>query len=191
VFTDSGAFDTVAGIRWPLETAKMKKLLPIILTVAILSTNAKAGLGWSLEECIQHYGNPKYTVPRTDAFTDLPDYEFRTKDFDIKVLIGSEGKAVRITYFSQVMSEQDIHILLATNAPKAEWQKSENTGLPGVWWVGLEAGYRKYSAWSKTIHGPDDNADICGTRLLEIETLEVEQLRKSYEERRAKALRDL
>jgi hypothetical protein len=169
----------------------MKKLLPIILTVTILSTNAKAGLGWNLEECIQHYGNPEHTKPRTDLLTDLPEYEFQTKDFDIKVLIGSEGKVVSIRYLSQLMSEQDTHILLATNAPKAEWQKRENTGLPGVWWVGLEAGYRKYSAWSKLIHGPDDNADICGTMVLQIDTLEAEELRKSYDERRAKALRDL
>src|ERR1700730_6714331 len=40
---------------------KMNKMLPIILTVTILATTAKAGLGWSLQECIQHYEKPEYT----------------------------------------------------------------------------------------------------------------------------------
>jgi hypothetical protein len=48
---------------------KMKKILTIILTVAILATTAKAGLGWSLEECTQHYGKPEYT--NSDPFTTL------------------------------------------------------------------------------------------------------------------------
>ena len=111
----------------------MKNILPIILTVALLATTAKAGLGWSLEECVQHYGKPEYTTPLTDALTDLPSYDFKTKGFEITAVIGSEGKVVGITYFSHVMSEQDIDSLLAANAPKAEWQKraSKNSASKG------------------------------------------------------------
>jgi hypothetical protein len=101
----------MTGRRSPeKETQDTMKILPIILTVAILATTAKAGLGWSLEECTQHYGKPEYT--NSDPFTDLPSYHFKTKDFEITVAIGSEGKAVEITYFAMVIPEEDIKNLL-------------------------------------------------------------------------------
>ena len=171
----------------------MKKMLPIILTVTILATTAKAGLGWSLEECIQHYGKPEYT--NSDPFTDLLWYHFKTKGFEIQALPNDAGKVVGITYFSHEMSEQDINSLLACNAPKAEWQKrsSKNSASWGeeTDWIGLEDGSRKYSARSYTLNNPNANAEVYGTIVLEIETTEVEELRKGYDERRAKALRDL
>jgi hypothetical protein len=81
-------------------------MLPIILTVTILATTAKAGLGWSLEECMQHYGKPEYTS--SDPFTDLPSYHFKTKSFEIIGLLNNTGKVVGITHFNQELSEQDI-----------------------------------------------------------------------------------
>ena len=111
--------------RRSLEKAtqrKIKKILPIILTVTILATTAKARLGWSLEECMQHYGKPEYTS--SDPFTDLPSYHFKTKSFEIIGLLNKAGRVVGITYFSHEMSEQDINNLLAGNAPKAEWQNA-------------------------------------------------------------------
>jgi hypothetical protein len=93
------------------------------------------------------------------------------------------------------MSEQDINNLLAGNASKAEWQKgsSKNSASWGeeTYWIGLEDGSRKYSARSYALNHPNANADVYGTKVLEIETTEVEELRRGYDERRAKALRDL
>ena len=85
------------------------------------------------------------------------------------------------------MSEQDINNLLAINAPKAEWQKRVKD--EHAFWDGLEDGSRKYSARSYTLNDPNASAEVYGT-VLEIETTEVEELRKGYDERRAKALRD-
>ena len=166
---------------------KMKKMLPIILTVTFLATTAKAGLGWSLEECIQHYGKPEYT--NSDPFTDLLWYHFKTKGFEIQALLNNAGNAVGITYFSHEMSEQDINNLLAGNAPKAEWRKRVKDD--NVFWDGLEDRSRKYSARSYTLNNPNANAEVYGT-VLGIETTEVEELRKGYDEdeRRAKAFRD-
>ena len=85
------------------------------------------------------------------------------------------------------MSEKDINNLLAGNAPKAEWQKrvkDEHT-----FWDGLEDGSRKYSASSYTLNDPNADADVYGTMVLEIETMEIEELLKSYHERRAGNLR--
>ncbi len=164
----------------------MKRTLLRVLAVAFLATTAKAGLGWSLEECIQHYGKPEYT--NSDPFTDLPSYHFKTKSFEIIGLPNNTGKVVGITYFSHEMSEQDINNLLAGNAPKAEWQKRVKDDH--AFWEGFEDGSRKYSARSYILNDPNANAEVYGT-VLEIETMEVEELRKSYHEHRAKALRDL
>ncbi len=70
----------------------MTKILPIILTVTIPATTTTAGLGWSLEECIQHYGKPEYT--NSDPFTNLPWYHFKTKRFEIQALVNKAGKVV-------------------------------------------------------------------------------------------------
>jgi hypothetical protein len=56
-------------------------------------------------------------------------------------------------------------------------------------WDGIEDGSRKYSARSYILNDPNASAEVYGT-VLEIETAEVEELRKDYDERRAKALRD-
>jgi hypothetical protein len=64
----------------------MKEILPIILTVTILATTAKAGLGLSLEECVQHYGKPEYTNsdPNNPLAGNAPKAEWqkRVKDDD-------------------------------------------------------------------------------------------------------------
>ena len=182
---DSG----VTGRRSPAKETQhiMKKILPIILTVTILATTAKAGLGWSLEECIQHYGKPEYT--NSDPFTGLLWYHFKTKGFEIQALLNNAPKVVRITYFSHEMLEQNINDLLAGNAPKAEWRKRVKDD--DAFWEGFEDGSRKYSARSYTLKNANADADLYGTIVLEIETTEVEELRKSYYERRAQNLRGL
>jgi hypothetical protein len=76
----------------------MKKMLPIILIVTILAITAKAGIGWSLEECMRHYGNSVYT--NSDPFTDLLWYHFKPKGFEIQALLNNAGRVVGITYFS-------------------------------------------------------------------------------------------
>jgi hypothetical protein len=153
----------------------MKKMLPKILTVTILATTAKAGLGWSLEECIQHYGKPAYTS--SDPFTDLPSYHFKTKRFEIIGLLNNTGKLVGITYFSHEMSEQDINNLLAVTRLKLNGKNAlRMIMLSGK---GFEDGSRKYSARSYILNDPNANAEVYGT-VLEIETMEVEELRKTY-----------
>jgi hypothetical protein len=174
------------GVRQKRAQHKIKKILPIILTVTILATTAKAGIGWSLEECMQHYGKPVYT--NSDPFTDLLWYHFKPKGFEIQALLNNAGRVVGITYFSHEMSEQDINNLLASNAPKAEWRKRVKDD--NAFWDGLKDGSRKYSARSYTLNDPNASAEVYGT-VLEIETMEVAELRKTYHERTAKTLRDL
>jgi hypothetical protein len=164
----------------------MKTTLVTVLTVAFLATTAKAGLGWTLEECIRQYGQPGYTT--LDLFTDLRSYHFKAKDFEIAAILNSVGKVAEVIYFSQPMSEQDIGNLLADNAPKAEWRKHVKDGE--TLWEGFEDGSRKYSAYSWIINDANSNADICGIQVLEIGTVEFEDLKKECSERKVKALQE-
>jgi len=70
----------------------------------------------------------------------------------------------------------------------AEWQKRVKEDH--AFWEGFEDGSRKYSARSYTLNDPNASAEVYGT-VLEIETMEVAELRKTYHERTAKTLRDL
>src|ERR1700739_240318 len=92
----------------------------LLLATALLTKTAVAGLGWTLEECIRHYGSIDYSS--VDPFTDCPQHHFKIKDFEITTVLNNEGKVVKISYFSHLMSEQDTKTLLAGNAPKAEWK---------------------------------------------------------------------
>jgi hypothetical protein len=172
----------------------MKRILVIAVFFTILASTSKAGLGWTLEECICHYGSIDHS-DTDEPFTDLPKHHFKVKDFEITTVMNNEGKVVTITYFSHLMSEQDISNLLAGNAPKAEWKirSKEHTRSTGdeMFWDGFEDGSRKYWAWSWTILYARANPQIYGTKVLEIATSEYGALKKDYEERRAKSLRNM
>ena len=79
-------------------------------------------------------------------------YHFKTKDFEITVVIGSEGKAVEITYFAMVIPEEDIKNLLAGNAPAAEWKKRVS-GKTTIY-DGFESGAQKYWAYFDDLTQP-------------------------------------
>ena len=151
-----------------------------ILAVGFLASTGKAELGWTLEDCIQHYGRPEYTT--TDTFTDVPTYRFKARGFEITVLIGSQGKVVEITYFATVISEKDIKNLLDGNAPTAEWKKHVS-GKTTVY-DGFESGAQKFWAYF-------DNFAALPIQALNIRTSQAVELRESWKERRTKALRGL
>jgi hypothetical protein len=159
---------------------EFEKSLLTILVVAFLATTAKAGLGWTLEDCTQHYGRSEYTS--TDTFTGVPTYHFKAKGFEITVVIGSEDRVVEITYFATVISEEDIKNLLDGNAPTAEGKKhvSGKTEICD----GFESGVQKFWAYF-------DHFATLPLQALNIRTSEAVELRESWKERKAKALQDL
>ncbi len=67
--------------------------------------------------------------------------DFKVRDFEITAVFNKEGKVVSITYFSHVMSEQDISNLLAGNAPKAEWKirSKEHTRSTATKFFGMDS----------------------------------------------------
>jgi hypothetical protein len=117
----------------------IKKTLLILMACASLTiaNSAKAGLGWSLSECEDHYGYPLHLKPTSEY--GRAQYLFRTQQYFVSVWL-FDDMVTRINYKrldGGVISPNDIGTLLQVNAPKADWSadsEKDNTGL--VWWYG-------------------------------------------------------
>jgi hypothetical protein len=77
----------------------MKRIFLSLLAVASLgTTNAQAGLGWTLDECKQHYGE---ALPlEVKPYAGRVKYAFHAKGFDILVFI-LNGKVSRVGYLGE------------------------------------------------------------------------------------------
>jgi hypothetical protein len=117
----------------------IKKTLLILMASASLTiaNSAKAGLGWSLSECQDHYGDSLQHNPTSDY--GRQKYLFRTRDYEISVWLFDDMVSC-INYKridGGVILPNDIGTLLQANAPKADWSvdsEKDSTGL--VWWYG-------------------------------------------------------
>ena len=67
------------------------------MSILVITTTAQAGLGWSLAECVQHFGNPIPT--ELSPYAGRTKYEFLTKDWQILVYI-LNSKVSRIGYMT-------------------------------------------------------------------------------------------
>jgi|HubBroStandDraft_3_1064219.scaffolds.fasta_scaffold45521_2 hypothetical protein len=117
----------------------IKQTLLILMACASLTiaNSAKAGLGWSLSECQDHYGNSLHYTPTSEY--GRQKYVFRTGDYYISVWLFDD--LVTCIHYKRadggVISTNDIGTLLQANAPKADWSaesEKDSTGL--VWWYG-------------------------------------------------------
>ena len=102
-----------------------------------IADSAKAGLGWSLSECENHYGDSLYNKPTSEY--GRQKYFFQTKDYFITVWLFDDMVSC-INYKKldgDVISLSDIGTLLQVNAPKADWSvDSEKDSTGSVWWYG-------------------------------------------------------
>lgn len=98
---------------------------------------AKAGLGWSLTECQDHYGDSLRYKPTSEY--GRQKYSFQTSDYYISVWLFDDSVTC-INYKrvdGNVISPNEIGTLLQVNAPKADWSadsEKDSSGL--VWWYG-------------------------------------------------------
>jgi hypothetical protein len=130
----------------------MMRCLLLPVTIALFAKTAAAGLGWTLDECKKHYGEP--TSTKTHALGIL-ECTFSVKDFAIELETDQQGKVGYITYNRSSIDSELATQLMQQNAPKATWKKdstneSSNSelSLPGakeIWW-GSENGSQKYLA---------------------------------------------
>jgi hypothetical protein len=102
-----------------------------------IANSAKAGLGWSLSECQDHYGG--FRLERPTKEYGRQKYVFRTQDYYISVWLFDDMVSC-INYKrvdGGVISLSEVGTLLQVNAPKADWSvdaEKDSTGL--VWWYG-------------------------------------------------------
>jgi hypothetical protein len=120
----------------------IKKALLILMASASLTiaNSAKAGLGWSLSECRDHYGNSLQPNPTSDY--GRQKYLFRTGEYNISVWL-LDDMVSSITYKKVnggVVSPSEIGTLLQVNAPKADWSIDPERDSTGIFW-----GYGKVS----------------------------------------------
>jgi hypothetical protein len=117
----------------------IKKTLLLLMVFASLTlpNSAKAGLGWSLSQCQDHYGDSVHYRPTSEY--GRQKYLFQTKDYYISVWLFDDMVSC-INYKrinGGVILGNDIGTLLQANAPKADWSvdpEKDSTGL--VWWYG-------------------------------------------------------
>jgi hypothetical protein len=115
-----------------------KSLLTLMALASLTIANTvKAGLGWSLAECQDHYGDSRQVKPINE--NGRQKYLFRTDDYYISVWL-FDDMVSRINYQrvdGGVISQNEIGTLLQANAPKADWSvdaEKDSTGL--AWWYG-------------------------------------------------------
>jgi hypothetical protein len=115
-----------------------KALLTLMALASLTIANtAKAGLGWSLAECQDHYGDSRQGRPTND--NGRQKYFFRTDDYYISVWLFDDAVSC-ISYKrvdGGVISQSEIGTLLQANAPKADWSvDAEKDSTGRVWWYG-------------------------------------------------------
>ncbi len=117
----------------------IKNAFLILMACASLTiaNSSKAGLGWSLVECQDHYGNSLRPEPKSEY--GRQKYAFRTGVYDISVWL-FDDTVTSIKYRKvdgSMISSNEIGTLLQVNAPKADWSgeaEKDSTGL--LWWYG-------------------------------------------------------
>ncbi|MBV8377598.1 MAG: hypothetical protein JO279_11415 [Verrucomicrobia bacterium] len=117
----------------------IKKTLLILIAIASLTiaNSARAGLGWSLSECVDHYGEPTQYRPTHEYGREK--YLFRTPEYYIVVWLFNDMVS-RIDYKrvdGDFIAPNAIDTLLQANAPNADWSVESETDSTGTaWWFG-------------------------------------------------------
>jgi hypothetical protein len=116
---------------------KTTLLLLMAFASLTIANSAKAGLGWSLSECQDHYGDALYSKPKSEY--GRQKYLFQTQHYYISVWLFDDMVSC-INYKridGGVISLSDVGTLLQVNAPKADWSvDSEKDSTGSVWWYG-------------------------------------------------------
>ena len=102
---------------------KLNKTILMAFASLIIASSAQAALGWTLDECTQHWG--AQTFPSYKDELSLTSYFFSRKGYEIKATI-LDGKVLAVSYSSNspVLFSKDIIVaILKVNAPDVIWTK--------------------------------------------------------------------
>jgi hypothetical protein len=138
----------------------------LILILCALSLSARAGeIGWSLEQCRQHFG-PEYALADRNVYA-FYSREGTAKNFDMVFLtFDPDGTVGRIQWsrVGQAFSEAEIQRHLR-EASDVEWQRFSPQGEGALQWLGVQHGKVIFEAsetegrdgvWMLTIQGRGD-----------------------------------
>ena len=156
------------------RTSMFKKAI-LTLTACVSLTIAhtsQAALGWTLEECKQHFKSDGFAQGKNEIGLDA--YQFNTQGFWINVTF-KDDKVVSVIYAAQHLSDRQIDNLLKNNAPGATWRKVDKGLFPDpkkpTYWQGSADGVDKFFSVLTTY-------TVFGTPLerLQVSTAEINDL---------------
>jgi hypothetical protein len=113
----------------------------LLMTVA----NSKAGLGWSFDECVQHYGQT--TEPNTRTKEGKITCQFSAQGYNITAFFITNTVS-RILYIRDLgFDTERVEKFLASNAPDAIWTDPVKDNSDGSYrWTGNKNGAYAYYA---------------------------------------------
>jgi hypothetical protein len=114
----------------------------LLVAIAFFAKTAIAGLGWTLEECKQHWGEPTSTKTRP---LGISEYTFFAKGFEIQADTDQQGKVGIVSYIKPSIGIDLATQIIQQNAPKASWE-IHPLDSKSYFWVGFENGSAAYSA---------------------------------------------
>jgi hypothetical protein len=120
-------------------------ILFALATLLITIKHSRAGLGWSFDECVQHYGQT--TQPNTRTASGRVLCVFSVKGYDIDAFFMSNTVS-RIAYISPIgFDKAGVEEFLATNGPGAAWEGPYKDNSDGSYrWHSTKDGAPAYAA---------------------------------------------
>lgn len=130
----------------------MKKASLALAALIILCAQGNAQIGWTLEECKQHYGK-LVSEPTKNIDPGVTQYHFKSGAFDLYVRISASSHLVTAMYYSKLdrspFSMAEISRLLKENGAGLNWseQKEEQpVSSDQKSWIGEKNGKTILSA---------------------------------------------
>jgi hypothetical protein len=124
-----------------------KAHLTLLAIASLLMTvdHSQAGLGWSFDECVQHYGQTTEPNSRTQSGRILCVFSARGYEIDAFFMANWVS---RIAYISPTGFDMaGVENFLATNGPGATWTGPNKDDADGSYrWDGLKNGASAYTA---------------------------------------------
>jgi hypothetical protein len=162
------------------RTIDMLYTLVLAMTAtALFAKTAEAGLGWTIDECKERYGEP--TEVETHAL-GLKAFTFSVKDFYIIAETDKTGKVGYISYTRPSIDEELAKQLMEQNAPGVVWKPYQMDQPDYKAWMGTEkASKTQYLTIFKKASGlSSDRASVA------IGTLEFHHFKQASEKQEAK-----
>lgn len=144
------AKETETNLRTPNRLVKNYWLVAIGWLA--LAVQSDAQIGWSLEQCEQHYGKP-VSAPVKNIDPSVTQYHFKSGKLELYVRISADTHQAMAVYYSRLdrgpFSDSEIKQLLQQNGADLNWtthQEENPASSDEKSWIGQRAGKTILSA---------------------------------------------